>query len=114
MPLELKLAIPGSSPARAIAAHVDVCERSMPATCGIDADSSDERRMTSLNGLSRLRKPLGVPDRHAAIPRDVIRIAVAVVVDINIGRVAVHVTAEVGAAGRVPSTVVVTRRAKAA
>src|SRR5687768_5385536 len=103
MPLELKLAIPGSSPARAIAAHVDVCERSMPAARGIDTDSSDGRRMPSFNGPSRLRKPLGIADRHTAIPRDVIRMAVAVVVDINVRRVAIHVTAEVGAAGRVPS-----------
>src|SRR5688500_1100341 len=86
----------------------------MPAARHVHADAADERAMPALDCFApRLETP-SIGHGHAAIPCDVIRLSVAVVVDVHVGRMAVHVTAEVGSAGSVPAGVVVAWRAKAA
>src|SRR5262249_23281105 len=106
--------VAGSAPSGAKAAHVNVSERPMSATCGIDANAAYERGVLSLHAIGRLLNDFGVARIDASVMVEVIHRAVAVVVDEDVRRVAVHVAAQVRATGGVAAVHVVSRGTEAA
>src|SRR6187431_1573878 len=101
-------------PARAVSAGVDVGEGPVAAAGLVDPDPAHQGRILPLDLLRRVGEDLRVLGVHLPVAVEVVGLAVTVVVDVDVGRVAVHVAAQVGAAARVAAALVVAGGAEAA
>src|SRR5687767_4224791 len=110
------MSLPGSgaAPSRAVPPGVYVGEWTVAAAGLVDPDPADERGLLRLDLLHRAREPLRDGGVDPAVAGDVVRGSIAVVVDVNVRPVPVHVAAQVRAALGVASAGVVPRRAEPA
>src|SRR5688500_8378816 len=90
------MALPGSGPAPsgAVTPGVDVGEWTVATAGLVDPDPAHEGGLLRLDLLDRAGEPFRVGGVDPAVAGDVVRVAVAVVVDVHVGAVPVHVAAE--------------------
>src|SRR5687768_8465886 len=91
-----------AGPAGAIPAAVDVYERSVPAASDVNAYSTHKFRVVPFDPLGRGGDHPGIPDVDPAVPVEVIHRAIPVVVDEDVGGVAVHMAAQAGTPPGIP------------
>src|SRR5688572_25700886 len=99
----------GAAPSGAIPPGVYVGEWTVAAAGLVDPDPAHEGGLLRLDLLDRAGESLRVGGVDPAVAGDVVGGPVAVVVDVDVRAVAVHVAAEVGPAAGVPAPLVVAR-----
>src|SRR4030095_106358 len=102
----------GSDPASSIASHVNVNERSVPAFRRIHACPAYQPRVFALHTIDCGEDHLAVPDIELPVVVEVVHPAIAVVIDEDVGRVAVHMATQRRAPAWISARHVVLRRTK--
>ena len=85
-----------------------------PPSAGYTPRPADQAGCSLFDAVDRGKNDLGVLDVQLAVVVEVVHPAVAIVVDEDVGRVAVHVSAERRAAARITAADVVLRRTESA